>query len=240
MLKMSRRFGYSRPPGAPFGCTSVTPDAKVDCGEENMKSNRRLIRVAAVTLILVCAATVLSAITIRGSSGNGVNSNAPNWLLQGQVHGVTISGNGKKATMRTEIVCPNQDVENALATPNDSLSGTCDSSAYMFVFQFVSTASNVNITLSQLNGFDGTNANNYGVLICDSPDNTIEMCTSATAAQIPDITTSTTTSSVTFSVPGTFPTYPRGTVEQVKGLTFFVMTQQTAQWPIYAPKVAIQ
>jgi hypothetical protein len=161
--------------------------------------------------------------------------------LLGRSKNLSLQGNGKAATMRREIVCPNQDVENAQPTPVLTLSGSCDSGASMLVYQLQSTAANLAVTFKSLAGFDGTNANNFGVMICDSPNNTIELCTNAPASNIPNISTTTTKSSVTFTVPGTFPTYPAGTAQQGQGLTFFVIIQQTPPLPLgMQPTVVIQ
>jgi hypothetical protein len=206
-----------------------------------MRTNRSAAEFALVALIVLCATTFLFAFTIRGSSANGVDSNAPNWLLLGRSKNLSLKGNGKTATMRREIVCPNQDVENARSAPVLTLSGSCDSGASMLVYQLQSSASNLALTLKSLAGFDATNANNFGVMICDSPDNTIELCTNAPVSSIPNITTTTTTNSVTFTVPGTFPTYPAGTAQQGQGLTFFVIIQQTPPLPLgMQPTVTIQ
>jgi hypothetical protein len=206
-----------------------------------MRTNPSATEFALVALIVLCATTMLFAVTIRGSSANGEDSGAPNWLLLGRSKNLSLHGNGKTATMRREIVCPNQDVENAQPTPVLTLSGSCNSGASMLVYQFQSTAANLAVTLKSLAGFDGTNANNFGVMICDSPNNTIELCTNAPASNIPNITTTTTKSSVTFTVPGTFPTYPGGTAQQGQGLTFFVIIQQTPPLPLgMQPTVVIQ
>jgi hypothetical protein len=206
-----------------------------------MKTNPSVAEFALVALIVLCATTMLFAVTIRGSSGNGEDSGAPHWLLLGRSKNLSLHGNGKAATMRREIVCPNQDVENAQPTPVLTLSGSCDSGASMLVYQLQSTAANLAVTFKSLAGFDGTNANNFGVMICDSPNNTIELCTNAPASNIPNISTTTTKSSVTFTVPGTFPTYPAGTAQQGQGLTFFVIIQQTPPLPLgMQPTVVIQ
>src|SRR5579872_1844042 len=142
-----------------------------------MRTNRSATEFALVAVIVLCATTMLFAVTIRGSSANGEDSGAPHWLLLGRSKNLSLSGNGKTATMRREIVCPNQDVENAQFSPVLTLSGSCDSGTLMLIYQFQSTASNLGITFKSLAGFDGTNVNNYGVMICDSPNNTIELCT---------------------------------------------------------------
>ncbi|MHB8218576.1 MAG: hypothetical protein ACYDDS_21090 [Candidatus Sulfotelmatobacter sp.] len=206
-----------------------------------MRTNPSATEFALVALIVLCATTMLFAVTIRGSSGNGEDSGAPNWLLLGRSKNLSLNGNGKTATMRREIVCPNQDVENALPAPVLTLSGSCNSGASMLVYQLQSTAANLAVAFKSLAGFDGTNANNFGVMICDSPNNTIELCTNAPASNIPNITTTTTKNSVTFTVPGTFPAYPAGTAQQGQGLTFFVIIQQTPPLPLgMQPTVVIQ
>src|SRR5579864_5442543 len=208
---------------------------------ENMRMNRSGTVFTLVVLIVLCATTMLFAVTIRGSSQNGEDSGAPHWMLVGRMKLLTFKGNGKTATMRREVVCPQQDVENAQPSPVLNLSGSCDQGAYMLVYQFQSTATNLTVSFKSLTGFDGTNANNFGVMICDSPNNTIELCTNAPATSIPNITTTTTKNSVTFTVPGTFPSYAAGTAQQGQGLTFFIMIQQTPPLPLgMQPTVAIQ
>jgi hypothetical protein len=205
-----------------------------------MRLNRTATTFAMVALAVMYAATTASA-TIRGSSGNGEDSNAPHWLLLGRSHDTKLSINGKKATMRREIVCLNQDVEDALASPTLILSGSCDSGVYMFVFQFESSAANLSVAVGHLVGFDPTNVNNFGVMICDSPNNTIELCTNdPTGTHIPNFTTTTTQNSVTFTVPNGFPTYPGGTTQQGRGLTFFVITQQSSPLPVGLATVGIR
>jgi len=196
---------------------------------------------ALVALAVLCAATMASAGTIRGSSGNGEDSNAPNWLLLGRSQITTLTANGKKATMTREIICLNQDVENAFPTPTLPLSGSCDTGDYMYLFQFQSTATNLGVAIGKLSGFDPTNLNNFGVMICDSPTNTIEMCTNdPTGTHIPSFTAVAAKTSVTFTVPNTFPTYAAGTAQQGQGLTFFVITKQAAPLPISLPTVGIR
>jgi hypothetical protein len=82
-------------------------------------------------------------------------------------------------------------------------------------------------------------AEDYGVMICD-PTNTMELCTNAPATSIPNYTATVTSTSVRFAIPGTFPTYPKGTAEEGRGLTFFVIIRQVAPEPIGLPNVQIQ
>jgi hypothetical protein len=206
-----------------------------------MTLNRIGTKFALLALTVLCAATMASAGTIRGSSGNGEDGGAPNWLLLGRSKSITLTANGKKAAMTREIICLNQDVEDAFPSPTLTLSGSCDTGDYMYLFQFQSTATNLGVAIGKLSGFDPTNVNNFGVMICDSPNNTIEMCTNdPTGTHIPNFAAVAGKTSVTFTVPGTFPTYPAGTAQQGQGLTFFVITKQAAPLPISLPTVGIR
>ena len=207
-----------------------------------MTLNRTATKFALVVLAVLCAAAMASAAaTIRGSSGNGEDGGAPNWLLLGRSKSIPLAANGKTATMTREIICLNQDDENAFPSPTLTLSGSCDSGVYMYLFQFQSTSANIGVAIGKLVGFVPTNVNNFGVMICDSPTNTIEMCTNdPTGTHIPNITVVAAKTSVTFTVPNTFPTYPAGTAQQGQGLTFFVITQQSAPLPIGLPSVVIR
>jgi hypothetical protein len=205
-----------------------------------MKPNRIASKFTLIVLTVLCAAMMASAGTIRGSSDNGEDSNAPNWLLLGRSQSISLAANGKKAISTREIICLNQDVENARPSPTLTLSGSCDTGDYMYLFQFQSTSANVGVSIGKLSGFDFSNVINFGVMRCDSPTNTIEMCTNDDGTHIPNFTTSTTKTSVTFTVPGTFPSYPAGTAQQGQGLTFFVITKQAAPLPISLPTVGIR
>jgi hypothetical protein len=207
-----------------------------------MKSNRILLRLGKAALVLLCAAIVSAPVTIRGSSGNGVDSGAPTWLLVGRSQPLAFTTSTKTATIRREIICLNQDVENAMTNPTLTLSGSCATGDYMYLFQVKSSSKNLNIVITNLAGFGSSNVSNYGVMICDSPENTIELCTNdPTGSHIPtNITAATTSNSVTFAVPGTFPGYPAGTAQQAQGLTFFVITQQKVPLAINLPNVSIK
>src|SRR6202521_1728761 len=154
-----------------------------------MTLNRIGTKFARLALTVLCAAQMASAGTIRGSSGNGEDGGAPNWLLLGRSKSTTLTANGKVATMTREIICLNQDDENAFPSPTLALSGSCDTGDYMYLFQFQSTSVNVGVAIGKLSGFDPTNLSNFGVMICDSPTNTIEMCTNdPTGTHIPNFT----------------------------------------------------
>src|SRR5882762_1197030 len=84
---------------------------------ENMRSHPAPAKFALITLAALFAAALASAITIRGASGNGQDSNAPNWLLLGRSKAIPLAVTGKSTTMTREIICLNQDDENAFASP---------------------------------------------------------------------------------------------------------------------------
>lgn len=200
---------------------------------------------AVAAIVLLMGATLASATTIRGSSGNGADTDAVNWLLSGRLAPFHLAASGKSATGTREIVCMNQDVEATLPSPDQTLAGSCDSGNYMFLFQVQSTSSNVSVVIGRLLGFDPTDATSYGVMICDNSSvNSIEMCTTATKTQIPTINTTVSKTGVTFTVPGTFPTYPAGTAQQGRGLTFFVIVGNPAKpipaLPLPAPTFGIR
>ncbi len=205
-----------------------------------MRFNRTAAKFLLSLFVLFTAASSF-AVSVRGSSGNGEDSNAALWMLLGRSIPVPLTANGKKATMTQEVICINQDVEASLGSPTLSLVGSCDSGVYMHLFQYQSTSLNVGVAIGRLNGFTPTNASDYGVLICDSASNTIEMCTNdPTATNIPDMTITTTKTSVLFTVPNTFPTYPAGTAQQGQGLTFYVITRQAAPLPLAVPTAGIR
>src|SRR5215469_666225 len=66
-----------------------------------------------------------------------------------------------------------------------------------------------------------------------------QLCTTATASQLPNITFSSTSTTATFVIPN-FPKFPNGTRHQGQGLTIFVITQQTAPNPVALPTIALQ
>jgi hypothetical protein len=208
---------------------------------ENMRSNRTITTITLVALTALYAATTASAqVHVRGSSENGEDSNAPHWMLMGLSQNAKLSNSGKTATMRHETICLTQDVEDSQPSPVLAKSGGCDTGDYMYLSQFQSNANNLSVNIGHLKGFNPADTTTFGVMICDSPTNTIELCTNATASQIPNITATTTSNSVTFTVPNAFPNYPSGTAQQGRGLTFYVITsQQASPLPLGLPTVGI-
>ena len=205
-----------------------------------MRSTQSVTIFALVPLAVLGVAMMAFAGTIRGSSQNGEDGNAPHWMLMGLSQDTRLSNAGKTATMRHETICLNQDAEDSQPSPVLTLSGGCDTGDYMYLFQFQSKANNLSLSIGHLKGFNPADTTTFGVMICDSTTNTIELCTNATASQIPNFTTTTTLNSVTFTVPNAFPNYPAGTAQQRRGLTFFVITsQQSSPLPIGLPTVGI-
>ena len=191
-----------------------------------------------VTAIVICAVGVSLANAPIGSSGNGESDDAASWLLRGRSAPLRLGGEGKAATVSWEIVCRNQTAENAVPAPNPTLAGSCYDGVYMYLFQVQSTAAEVHVTISGLSGFDSQNSANYGEIYCDD-ENTMELCTNTAPSNIPNVETSTTKTSVTFKVPGKFPSYSAGTPQEGRGLTFYVITNQERPLPIALPQIKV-
>jgi uncharacterized membrane protein len=209
-----------------------------------MNFSRKVFILSLVAGIVLLASTAAFAkLPVRRSSQNGEDSNAAFWNLLSVSQPLNLAANGKKVVVTRQVICVNQDVENAQASPNLSRTGTCDSGLYMHVFQLKSTAANVTVTLGQLIGFVADpNAPNYGVLVCDSAANTLELCINDTNPNdVPNITFSVAKNktAVSFVIPN-FPAFPAGTGNQGQGMTIFVLLQQPHALPIQFPKVAIR
>jgi hypothetical protein len=202
-----------------------------------------------IALVVLCVSTAAFAkLPTRRSSQNGEDINAAHWNLLSVSQPLTLSAKGKKVTITRQIICVNQDVENAQSTPDVSLTGTCEGGLYLHVFQLKSTSGQpVTVNIRQLTGFvaddgveDGTP--NYGVLTCDSPDNTLELCTNDTNPDdIPDIAFSVAKNKTraTYVIPN-FPDCPAGVGNQGQGLTLFILVQQASPLPIQIPTIGIQ
>lgn len=210
---------------------------------------KTIVRPATVlTLCLLAALPVFGAVPTRGTSRNGVDSIAQLWNLFGPTQVVTLTKGTTTVNYKQQVVCPNQDETNASDPSNTLHDGACDGdstgTAYLFIYQLRSSATNVTVQLSGLSGFTpNTSADNatYGVMLCDSHDNTLELCTTATAAQLPNMTLSSNAANTvaTFVIPN-FPKFPNGKRHQGQGLTIFVLTQQTASNPINLPVITLK
>ncbi|HET7208772.1 MAG TPA: hypothetical protein VFI95_19500 [Terriglobales bacterium] len=221
-----------------------------------MKFRPVLATTALVTFFVLCIASLSFAATakVRGSSGNGENSNVQNWMLLGRSKYLTLSGNNKSVKWSTEIICLQQDV--AVTDPNNTdptLSGGCTSGIYMHLWQLQSTSANVTFTVSRLVNFTPTDPinnpqapPNWGVMLCDANDpttgNTIEMCTNLPQSSLPIITGSpmsqTPVTSFSFTIPS-FPSVPAGTAQQGQGLVLFIVETQPSPLPLARPQIAV-
>ena len=214
-------------------------------------------------LMLLSSMAALAAVPVRKSSQNGVSSSQPRMNLFGPTQ--PGSKEGGDVGVATQVICPNQDVAGAsaddnLVFPGDTQSakksGSCLSGLTKFLFQVQPTTNlkNVTITISNLVGFvpatdstvDSLRNPTYGVQVCDhefpNADNTLELCTSLTADQLPAITTSINAKNtkITFTINKLGPaTAPAGVDYEGQGLTFEVITQQPLQVPITVPKFTI-
>jgi hypothetical protein len=206
----------------------------------------------ALSLIVavVLSTSAFAKMPVRRASQNGEDINANNWNLLSVSAPLTLAANGKKVIVTRQIVCVNQDVENAEPNFTPALTGTCAGDAtgtlYLHIFQLKSTSANVTVTLGQLVGFvaDST-VPNYGVLTCDSTDNTLELCMKdanpTNPTDLPDITfaVAKNKTSVSYVIPS-FPAFPAGTGNQGQGMTIFLLIKQPKSLPIQFPKVAIK
>jgi hypothetical protein len=205
---------------------------------------KALLRITMPLVICALAATSLFAasIPVRGSSRNGSDDIAQFWALFGPTQVVTLTKGTTTVNYKQQVVCPTQDV-TAAVNPSDTLhDGTCEGGSYMFIFQLRSSATNVNVQLSGLSGFTQDDSSpSYGVVLCDSSTNTLELCTTATEAQLPAITFShnATNTTVNFVI-SSFPKFPNGKKHQGQGLTIFVITNQTAPNPINLPVITLK
>jgi len=200
----------------------------------------------AALLFVICALAsqpvFAASIPVRGSSRNGTDDIAQFWSLFGPTQVVTLTKGATTVNYKQQVVCPLQDV-TAAVNPSDTLhDGTCEGGSYLFIFQLRSSATNVNVQLSGLSGFTpDANSPSYGVILCDSSTNTLELCTTATQAQLPAITFTSngTNTTVNFQI-ASFPKFPNGKKHQGQGLTIFVLTNQTAPNPINLPVITLK
>ncbi|HET6177964.1 MAG TPA: hypothetical protein VFE61_13580 [Candidatus Sulfotelmatobacter sp.] len=196
--------------------------------------------VAIVTCLLVTLPAFAGTIPVRGTSNNGENGGAQSWAMMGPTQLLTLVKGTSKVMYKQQIVCASQDLANVSDASNKQDAGTCESGNYLYIFQLRSTATNVNVLLSGLMGFTpDANSPNYGVMLCDAT-NTLEMCTTATQDQLPNITFSTNASHTiaTFSIPN-FPNFPTGTNHQGQGLTIFVLCSLGQPRPVALPRIVL-
>jgi hypothetical protein len=199
-------------------------------------------RVVVSVVCLLVTLPAFAAIPVRGTSRNGEDGSAAFWAALGPTQLLTLQKGTTKVMYKQQIVCPAQDFANASNPSDTQNAGACEGGSYLFIYQLRSTSTNVNILLSGIMGFtpDATSPN-YGVMVCDSTTNTLEMCTTATQGQLPAITFSTNTANTTatYFIPS-FPNFPKGTNHEGYGITIFILTQQSGPRPVSIPRIALQ
>jgi hypothetical protein len=210
--------------------------------------NKHLLMFSYLTILaLFFPLTMAANIPVRGSSQNGKNPDAATWNLLGRSRRIKLEGNEQKVTMTRQLVCLKEDVEDSLPKPNLFWTGTCDSGAYLHLFQFESEDTDVTINIGDLVNFvKDKGSKNYGVMICDDSNrntgNTIELCTNDPLEKdIPEITFTVSKDRTTAHfIVSRFPHYPCGKDNQGRGLTLYLITGQRSHLPIQLPTVSIR
>jgi hypothetical protein len=212
-----------------------------------MNFSRKNSILSLVVALLLASTAAFAKVPVRGSSSNGEDPDVANWNLLSVSAPINLAAKGKRLTATRQIVCLNQDVENARTNPTPALTGTCDTGAYLHIFQLQSTATDLTVTLGQLTNYvqTDTDGDNFGVMTCD-PDNgnTLELCTvdpnDPDGNNLPDITFSVQKNKklVSFAIPN-FPSYPAGINLEGQGLTIFIIIRQAPGTPIQLPKISI-
>jgi hypothetical protein len=203
-----------------------------------------------VVIFLAVSVPALARPPIRQTTDNGLGSRVGGWTLMGMTAPITLTAGGNVVTMTRQIVCPFNNGD-----PSDLKQGGCKSGQYMYLFQIQIESSStgvIPITIGNLQGFSPNNedfSGNYGVMICEDPTkkdpvdgNDLELCTEDSDApnypELADITAQTGKTSVSFTINAPFPSFTHGPKpEEGQGLTFFVITQQTAEFPIAYPTI---
>jgi hypothetical protein len=207
-----------------------------------MRSKSMIGRVGVFVICLLVSMPALASIPVRGSSRNGENGSAAFWAALGPTQLLTLVQGTTKVMYKEQVVCPQQDFANASDPTDTQNAGACESGSYLFIYQLRSTSTNVSILLSGIMGFtpDSTSPN-YGVMLCDSTTNTLELCTTATQDQLPAITftPNSTNTTATFFIPS-FPNFKDGPNHEGQGITIFILTQQTGPRPVSIPRIALK
>ena len=210
-----------------------------------------------VGLLLMMSVAAFAAAPARGASKNGTNGSQPNMNL----FGPTAPTPKNNVGVSVQYICPNQDVADS--NPNNfdpaedpnapdtlKLAGSCVSGVYKFLVQAKPSRlkTSLSVTFNNLVGFtpllDDPNTFNpltptYGIQVCDTGGNTLELCTNLAEADLPVINTSLNAkhTRVSFTIKNIGPTsVPAGVDYEGQGLTFFVIVQLTPKTPIAVPK----
>jgi hypothetical protein len=211
-----------------------------------MKSTLRL-----ATFFLACALSAVAcfaSVPVRGSSNNGVDSNAAFWNLMGPT-AADVRQNGA-VSVEQQIVCTNQTVSAAVDNTDTADAGTCADGDYTFLFQIQTTATSVTVTLSNIVGFtpvvQGTDSS-YGIAICDNDpnnpqaSNTLQLCSHVAQTDLSNVTATVNKKNnrVTIFVPS-MPTFDPGVGNQGQGLTVVVVTSQPGVHAISIPRINVK
>jgi FlaG/FlaF family flagellin (archaellin) len=186
-------------------------------------------------LVLVAVSLPAFAFPVRLSSQNGQGNSVDQWSVLGRTVSIPLTANGKKVTVTRQIICS----ENG-----DRTDGSCGSGNYIYLFQLQSTSANVTVNIGKL--VKGTFTGSFfGINICDDdPEsgNNEELCTEdPNQTGLSGIVVKTiSTTSVSFTIQGAFPSFPAGTPEEGQGVTFYIQTHQTSPLPVALPSIGIQ
>jgi hypothetical protein len=210
-----------------------------------------------VGLMLLISAAASAAVPVRGASKNGTNSSQPNMNLFGPTQAAPKSN----VTVAVQYICPGQDVADSEpgnftdSDPNApdtlKLAGSCTSGFYKFLVQAQPTKlkKSLSVTFNNLVGFTAAtdetadfNNPTYGIQLCDTGGNTLELCTNLAEADLPVINTSVNAKNtrVSFVVKNVGPTSaPAGVDYEGQGFTFYVLVHLTPKTPIAVPKIDV-
>ena len=202
-----------------------------------------------VTALILCSIESFAvALPSRGSSKNGVTEQSSNWNIFGPV--ASIPRHGGDVSLRTQVVCANRDLVNAVNPEDFENSGTCQSGSYLFIFQIQSSVNKLGVVISNLVGFSPDETEgfaSYGLLVCED-SNTAQLCSDTVHAS-PDalskldnisVTVNKQNTAIRFHIPK-FPLLPAGGApRQGQGLTFVVLTAQPVGQPVVVPKISFR
>jgi hypothetical protein len=196
---------------------------------------RAALSIVMIFVLILYPISAFAATPIRHGSDIGVDSGADSWNLFGPTKLLSVAN----FSYAQQVLCPNHDV--AASSGDVTNAGGCSSGAYVFLFQIPTGLTNAAISFKNLVGFtfndDPNNPDQatVGAVQCDAT-NTKLLCTTLGPYQIPNITFTHTSTSVTFHIPS-IPAYPAGSGTQGQGLTLFVQTQQSPPVPVAFPKI---
>lgn len=213
-----------------------------------MEKSMSLSKVAGMLLLVLGVAFgSRSAYAVRLSSANGQGSAVDTWMVFGRSVAIPLTADGKKVTMTREIICagdPDQD---------EVSEGGCTSGIYVYLFQFQSTSTDVLVNIGDLEKGSFTSSSG-GANVCDDADNgdgppngnDMELCTEYPTGYSDNFPL---LSGITFTVKSktaaqfcipSFPDFEAGVnAAEGQGVTLYVQTQQSAEFPIAYPTVGI-